>query len=86
VSNPSTNWNSTSNDQVALGRVGAGVTAVTLVLTDGTSVQATVADGLYIAWWPGSTAVESVNYTNASGSYSQAVPARQPAVQELPSN
>lgn len=86
VSNPSTNWNSSSNDQVALGRVGEGVTAVTLTLTDGTAVQATVANGLYVAWWPGSTAVESVGYTNSSGSYSQTVPARPPAVQDLPSN
>ena len=35
------------------GRTGDGVSAVTLALDDGTSVQATVANGWFVAWWPG---------------------------------
>ncbi|HEX4033220.1 MAG TPA: hypothetical protein VHX66_02140 [Solirubrobacteraceae bacterium] len=34
------------------GRVGSGVTAVTLVLGDGTTVTATVVNGWFAAWWP----------------------------------
>lgn len=34
------------------GRVGSDVTAVTLILSDGTQVDATVSDGWYAAWWP----------------------------------
>jgi hypothetical protein len=36
------------------GQVGANVTAVTLVLRNGTTVQATVANGWFAAWWPAS--------------------------------
>jgi hypothetical protein len=74
VSNPSINWNSVSDDQIALGRVGSGVTAVTLNLSDGTVVQTTVANGMYAAWWPGSTTVATVSYTNSAGTYSQTAP------------
>ena len=35
------------------GRTGAGVTAVTIERSDGSSVQATVTNGWYLAWWPG---------------------------------
>ncbi len=34
------------------GRVGPGVTGVTLVLDDGQDVVTTVADGWFVAWWP----------------------------------
>jgi hypothetical protein len=34
------------------GRVGSDVTAVTLVLGDGSTVTATVANGWFAAWWP----------------------------------
>ncbi|HTW13407.1 MAG TPA: hypothetical protein VME01_11725, partial [Solirubrobacteraceae bacterium] len=39
---------------LADGQVGSGVTAVTIELSDGSSVQATVSNGWYLAWWPGS--------------------------------
>ena len=35
------------------GPIGAGVTGVTITRTDGSSVQATVKNGWYLAWWPG---------------------------------
>lgn len=38
---------------LTLGLVGDDVAAVTIRLADGTSVEATVADGTYAAWWPG---------------------------------
>jgi hypothetical protein len=49
------------------GQVGADVTAVTLVLDDGTSIQTTVANGWFAAWWPGSHGVRSAEITTASG-------------------
>lgn len=44
---------------VVSGEVGAGVTGVTIALSDGTSVVATVGDGLAVAWWPGAATVAS---------------------------
>ncbi|WP_454729974.1 hypothetical protein [Cellulosimicrobium protaetiae] len=35
------------------GRAGADVVAVTLRLADGTAVGSTLADGVFVAWWPG---------------------------------
>ncbi len=35
------------------GQIGAGVIAATIARDDGTSVQATVQNGWYLAWWPG---------------------------------
>lgn len=37
----------------AEGRIGANVTGVTIVLYNGTQVSATVANGHFAAWWPG---------------------------------
>ena len=55
----------------AYGRTGTGVSAVTLVLDDGTKVQATVANGWFIAWWPGSHQLESAELTTPAGSSTQ---------------
>jgi hypothetical protein len=55
----------------AYGRTGAGVSAVTLVLGDGTRVQASVANGWFVAWWPGSQALESAELTTPAGSATQ---------------
>lgn len=49
------------------GRVGANVTGVTLVLADSTRVSATVANGLFLAWWPGSQQAVSEEVTTSSG-------------------
>lgn len=55
----------------AYGRTGTGVSAVTLVLDDGTKVQATVANGWLIAWWPSSHRLESAELTTPAGSSTQ---------------
>jgi hypothetical protein len=49
------------------GRVGAHVTAVTLVLADGSRVQATVANGWFAAWWPGDQAAQAAEVTTTAG-------------------
>lgn len=53
------------------GRVGSGVTGVTLVLDSGQDVVATVADGWLLAWWPSDAAATSSQVTNASGTTSE---------------
>jgi hypothetical protein len=55
----------------AYGRTGTGVSAVSLVLDDGTHVQATVANGWFIAWWPGSHQLESAELTTPAGGSTQ---------------
>jgi hypothetical protein len=49
------------------GQVGPGVTAVAVVLEDGTTVRATVANGWFAAWWPGSLAVTGIGSTADRG-------------------
>jgi hypothetical protein len=49
------------------GRTGAGVTAVTIHRSDGSSVQATVANGWYLAWWPGTVAATNAEVMTTSG-------------------
>jgi hypothetical protein len=63
----STNWNSSSNDDVAVGQAGSGVTDVTLILNDGTSVTTTVANGYFAAWWPGDSATASADVSTTQG-------------------
>jgi hypothetical protein len=58
------------------GRTQPGVTAVTLVLDDGQDVVTSVADGWFVAWWPGSSSATSAQVTTASGTASE------PLVQE----
>jgi hypothetical protein len=53
------------------GQVANGATAVTLVLTDGQDITATVADGWFVAWWPGSTDATSAQVTKTSGTTSE---------------
>ena len=53
------------------GRVASGVTGVALVLDNGQSVVATVADGWLLAWWPSGAVATSSQVTNASGTTSQ---------------
>jgi hypothetical protein len=49
------------------GQVASGVTSVTLVLSDGSTVQATVASQSFVAWWPGRAAPTSARVANGSG-------------------
>jgi hypothetical protein len=54
-----------------IGQAGTNVTAVTLVLDDGTRVAATVSHGWFAAWWPGSGSARSAEITGASGNSTQ---------------
>lgn len=58
---------------VAEGSVGSGVTAATLVLSDGSDVVTTTGDGLFLAWWPGSAVVTSATVTTATGTTTQPI-------------
>ena len=49
------------------GRVANGVTGVSLVLRDDQDIVATVADGWFVAWWPGPTDATSAQVTKPSG-------------------
>lgn len=49
------------------GQLAAGVTGVTLLLSDGSNVQATVEDRSLIAWWPGSATVSSARVQTGAG-------------------
>jgi hypothetical protein len=49
------------------GHTGADVTGVTLILDDGTSVQATVGGGWFVAWWPSPHSVKSAELATPSG-------------------
>lgn len=53
---------------VAGGQVGPGVAGVVIVLSDGSAVTASVANGLYSAWWPGKTEAVSVVVLGPDGS------------------
>lgn len=68
---------------VADGRTGSGVTAVSFDLSDGSTVEATVSGGYYMAWWPGTATATSAEITTASGMTGVSVPAA-PAVPQCP--
>ena len=53
------------------GRAGAGVTAATLVLSDGSHIKATVQNGWLVGWWPGAAQLTSALMTTASGTVTQ---------------
>jgi len=53
------------------GQVVAGVTGVTLARSDGNDVQATVADGSFVAWWPGSVGATSAQVRSSAGTATQ---------------
>jgi hypothetical protein len=65
---------------LAYGRTGTGVSAVTLVLDDGTQVQATVGNGWFDAWWPSGHQVTAARLTTPAGTATQTfdVPAPPP--------
>jgi hypothetical protein len=53
------------------GSTGPGVTAVTLVLSDGTDVQATTSNGWFAAWWPGKQTAPEAHLTTSTGEVTQ---------------
>lgn len=63
---------------VAAGGVGTSVTAVTLVLSDGHRVTATVADGFYAAWWPYDATVTAATVTTSAGTTAHRFPVGDP--------
>jgi hypothetical protein len=60
------------------GRTGAGVTAVTIERSDSSYVQATVAKGWYLAWWPGTVTATNAKVTTASDTSTVAFPSTPP--------
>jgi hypothetical protein len=58
---------------IAEGSVGPGVTAATLVLSDGSDIVTTTGNGLFLAWWPGSAVVTSATVTTATGTTTQPI-------------
>ena len=58
---------------IAEGSVGSGVTAATLVLSDGSDVVTTTGNGLFLAWWPGSAVITSATVTSATGTATQPI-------------
>ena len=56
---------------LAEGAVGAGVTGVTLELSDGSQVVTTTSNGAFGAWWPGSIGIASAQVTSVSGTARQ---------------
>lgn len=50
-----------------LGRTGAGVVAVRILLSDGSEVLATTSNGWFYAWWPGDATAASVSGDDATG-------------------
>jgi hypothetical protein len=53
------------------GRIGSGVQAVTLNLSDGATVDATVGHGWYLAWWPSDATLRSATVATAAGDHMQ---------------
>jgi hypothetical protein len=56
------------------GRIGAGVTAVTIHRGDGSSVQATVSGSWYLAWWPGTVPATTADVTTSTGTVTEHFP------------
>lgn len=52
---------------LADGQVDTDVTAVTLNMSDGSTVETTIGDGWFVAWWPGGTSAVSTSVTTPSG-------------------
>ena len=52
---------------VVEGSVGSLVTGATLLLSDGSSVVATVSNGCFAAWWPSQATVSSIQVTTTAG-------------------
>jgi hypothetical protein len=58
---------------IAEGSTGSGVSAATLVLTNGVHVLTSVGNSLFLAWWPGNATVASATLSNSSGTTTQAI-------------
>lgn len=56
------------------GPIGADVTGVTITRSDGSSVKATVKNGWYLAWWPGTERAVTAKVSSASATRTQSFP------------
>ena len=56
------------------GRIGAGVTSVTIDRSDGSSIHATVSGGWYLAWWPGTVQATTADVTTTTGTAAETFP------------
>jgi hypothetical protein len=66
---------------VVEGRTGSEVTGTTLVLADGRQVTASIGNGWFAAWWPGSQSATEADVTTTTGvSTQQLATAAPPAV------
>ncbi|MGO9971749.1 MAG: hypothetical protein ACLP01_02735 [Solirubrobacteraceae bacterium] len=53
------------------GAIGAGVTGVSITRSDGSPVQATVKNGWYLAWWPGTECAATAQVASARATSTQ---------------
>ena len=60
------------------GPIGPGVTGVTITRSDGSSIQATVKNGWYMACWPGTQRAMTAQVASASGTSAQSFPTAAP--------
>lgn len=72
----STKGTSGSTYTVAIGRAGSSVTGMVLQRTDGSAVTATLGNGHYIAWWPGTVGVTALSITTETGTQTAPVDQR----------
>jgi hypothetical protein len=56
------------------GRIGSGVTSVTIDRNDGSSIKATVSGGWYLAWWPGTAQATTADVTTTTGTAAERFP------------
>jgi len=63
---------------IAEGSVSSGVTAATLVLSNGSDIVTTTGNGLFLAWWPGSAVVTSATVTTTKGTTTQPISSSTP--------
>ena len=64
---------------MAVGGVGAGVSGVTLALGNRSTVETTVSNGYFVAWWPGEPGADSAQITTPSGVSTQELGPTPPA-------
>jgi hypothetical protein len=57
-----------------IGDAGSAVSSITLELSDGTSVGATVQNGYYAAWWPSDSTLTSAQVTSPAGVATVSIP------------
>jgi hypothetical protein len=57
------------------GRVASGVTGVSINLSNGRRVTATVSHGWYLAWWPGKPHATTARIIRSTGTRTVALPA-----------